>query len=177
MSFILLMGLIGIVFLLYFKKPILSIVSENHGIVSKLQDSKWFQDYRLAGVFLFGINAVLFISTILMLYGLTLLTIPYVHLIIMLFAVVVSIYFWLVVHKSWKGSRMERVKMSLIGISFYIGSTLLFIYWLVTLTPSYPGEDTFIIAIGLILAIIVTSVACIVCFIITGITKDRLSRG
>ena len=60
--------------------------------------------------------------------------------------------------------------MGTIGSSFYGVLSILFIYWLVTLEPSYPGEDTFMQAIGLMLGTIVTTVAFITCFIITGYT-------
>lgn len=50
---------------------------------------------------------------------------------------------------------------------------VIFIYWLVILKPSYPGEDTFMRAIGLVLGIIVTTVACISCFIITGYSNKK----
>jgi hypothetical protein len=63
--------------------------------------------------------------------------------------------------------------MATVGSSFYVISSFLFIYWLVTLKPSYPGEDTFMRAIGLVLGVIVTTVAFISCFVITGYSNKK----
>lgn len=57
-----------------------------------------------------------------------------------------------------------------LGSSFYMLLTLVLVYWLVTLKPSLPGDDPFMKAVGLVIAIIVTAVAGMTCFTITGLS-------
>ncbi|ALC80302.1 MULTISPECIES: cation-translocating P-type ATPase [Bacillus] len=175
MTFILLIGTVGVILTLFFIKPLTGKVGSNHKLVHKLKDTKWFQNHWLAGMFLFIVNAVLFFSTGLILYVfvLTYFLIPYVHLFIMLFAAIVSIFLWILIYKAWQGTKINRLKMGFIGSSFYIVLTVIFVYWLLTLKPSYPGDDTFMGAIGLLFSIIVTSVAFITCFVITGFYKNE----
>lgn len=63
--------------------------------------------------------------------------------------------------------------MAAIGSSFYSILTLLFAYQLVTLEPLYPGDDPFMRALGLYIGIIVTVVAFLSSFIITGFTNRK----
>ncbi|MBS4201813.1 hypothetical protein KHA93_19600 [Bacillus sp. FJAT-49732] len=59
--------------------------------------------------------------------------------------------------------------MSGIGSSFYLFLFLGFLYMAITLEPSNPENDTFMAFIGLVLAMFVSVVAMIVCFILTGL--------
>lgn len=173
MTTILLIGMVGVILILFFIKPLTGKIGGNNKLVHKLKDTKWFQNHWLAGIFLFILNAILFFSTGLVLYVLTYFLIPFVHLFVMLFAVIVSIFLWTLICMAWQGTKRNRLKMGGIGSSFYIFLTFIFVYWLVTLKPSYPGDDTFMGAIGLFFTIIVTSVAFITCFVITGFLKKE----
>lgn len=169
----LLIGLLGLFLIIFIKRPIIEIIGENNKLVHKLKNAMWFQNHWLSGIFLFVMNAVLFFSTGLMLYVLTYYLIPFIHLLVMIFAVIGSIFLWIIINKAWQSTNRNRLKMATVGSSFYIISSLLFIYWLVTLKPSYPGEDTFMRAIGLVLGVIVTTVAFISCFVITGYSNNK----
>ncbi len=172
MALILLIGLLGVGLVLFFQRPIIDMLSEDHTLVHKLKDSTWFQNHWLSGIFLFLMNGFLFFSTGLVLYLSMYLFIPYVHLLVMFCAVIASIFLWILIHKAWQGTKRNRLKIGMIGSSFYIFLTCIFIYWLMTLKPSYPGEDTFMGAIGLVFAIIVTAIAFITCFVITGFQRE-----
>ena len=161
-------GLIAAFFVLFFRAAIVGSISENNIFVKWLQRSKWFQNRILAGGILFLMNGVLFMSTVGILYGLMIFFIPYVHFIVMIAAVVMSIWLWSIVHKAWKGSNKGRIVVASVGSSFYFVLTVLFVYMYVQIEPYYPGEDTFMRALGLSLASVVTAVACITCFVITG---------
>ena len=91
----------------------------------------------------------------------------------MLSAVIISFALRSVVNKAWQGEKKERIIMATIGSSFYLILTAVFLYKYVTIEPYFPGEDTFMRALGLLLAIIVTSVAFISCFVITGFSKSK----
>ena len=173
MSFILLIGILGGVFVIFLKNPIIDLVKQNNKLVYKLKNAKWFQNYLLSGIFLFVMNAILFFLTVLVLYVLMYFLIPFVHLLVMFLAVIGSIFLWIVINKAWQGTKRNRLKMAIIGSSFYICLTSIFFYWLVVLKPSYPGDDTFMRVIGLVFAITVTVVAFTTCLVITGFSKKN----
>jgi len=173
MTSILFIGLLGVLFVIVFKRPILGNLGRNNKWVHKLKNVKWFQNHWLAGLFLFVMNAVLFLLTGIVLRILGYFVIPYVHLLIMFLAVIGSIYLWGLIHNAWEGSKRNRMKLGALGSSFYMLLTFTFVYWFVTLKPSYPGEDTFMRAISLLFAIIVAAVAFITCFIMTGFSKKK----
>lgn len=176
MSFILLIGILGVLLAIFFKSPIMDMTGKDNKLVDKLKNAKWFQNHWLSGIFLFFMNAILFFSTVLVLFGLMFLLIPNIHLLVMLLAVIGSIFLWIFINKAWQGTKRNRLKMGIVGSSFYIFLTFMFVYWLVTLKPSYPGDDTFMAAIGLDIAIIVTIVAFITCLIITGFSKKGVDK-
>lgn len=80
----------------------------------------------------------------------------------------VIVGFLVVAGASWKGTKGNRIKASAVGSSFYAWLALGFVYMLMTLQPAYPGEDTFMRAIGLMLGIIVAATAFVSCLLITG---------
>lgn len=170
-------AIIGALFLLFFRAPIAGNFSGTNALVKKLQKFKWFQKSYLAGVMLFLVNATLFFGCLGVLYVLTFVFIPYIHFLVMIMAVVLSIWFWIGCNKAYKGSNNERILLAIVGSSFYFGLTIIFVYMYVGIEPYYPGEDTFMRSLGLLLASIITAVACIVCFIITGFFNRILYPG
>lgn len=173
MSSILLIGFIGVILVMFLKNPIISTFGDNNKLVKYLRSTKWFQNHWITGIFLFVMNGVLFFSTCLVLYVFTHFMIPYLHLLVMFLAVIGSIFLWMLINNAWQGIRRNRLKMGVVGSSFYIFLTVIFIYMFVSLKPSYPGEDTFMRAFGLLFAMIVTTTASITCFVITGISKKK----
>lgn len=158
---------------IFFRRPIIGICSEDSSLVRKLRHSGWFQNHWRSGTFLFIMNAVLFFSTFFVLYGLTYISIPYVHVVIMLLAVIGSIFLWAIVNKSWQGTKRNRLKMAAAGSSFYLFLSIAFLYMFVTLQPSYPGEDVFMKGVGILFALIVAAVAFITCYVFTGFSKKE----
>ncbi|OEH94449.1 hypothetical protein [Bacillus solimangrovi] len=174
MTIILLLGIICMFFLLVNKPHISVFLSEKIILGKILEKSKWFQNYKYAGIFLFIMNAFLFSCTIVILYLLMKLSIPFLHLIVMCAAVIISVIVWFSVCQAWNGSKKQQLMVGFVGSSFYLILTIIFVYWLVTLKPSHPDEDMFMAMIGLFFASIVTSVAFLVCFIITGFPIDKV---
>lgn len=173
MSLMIVIGLLGMILVLFFKRPIIDILNEDHKLVHKLKNAIWFQNHWLSGCFLLIMNTLLFLSTCLVLFGLMYVITPYVHLFVMFLAVIGSIYLWVVINKAWEGTKRNRLKMGTIGSSFYLALAIIFLYMLVTLEPSYPGEDTFMKAIGLLFAFVIATVAFITCFVFTGFPKKN----
>ncbi|MEH7514708.1 hypothetical protein V7146_18495 [Gottfriedia acidiceleris] len=158
-----------VVFVILVKRDKVSfMLGENNKLVYKLKNTSWFQTHLISGIFLFIVNATLFFSTCLIIYLLTYLLIPFLHLLVMILAVFGSFLLWMIVNKAWQGTYANRIKMSILGSSFYILLSILFLYWLLTLEPSYPGEDLFMRSIGLMLGLIVSVVAFLSCLITTG---------
>lgn len=176
MSLILFVGSLIMLVIIFFKNPILSQLGKGNPFVHLLKKTPWFQSHWRAGILLFFMNTALFSTTILALYIVGYFVIPYVHLIFMVLAVCTSIYLWVSVNKAWQGSKGDRLKLATIGSSFYMGLTVLFTFLYITLEPSYQGEDIFMQAMGLFLAIIVTTTAWITCFFITGFYQQNMEK-
>ncbi len=158
-----------VVSIILFKRDKVSyMLGENNKLVFKLKNTSWFQNHLMSGIFLFIVNATLFFTTCLIIYLLTYLLIPFLHLLVMVLAVFGSFYFWMIVNKAWQGTNANRIKMSILGSSFYIFLLILILYWLLTLEPSYPGEDLFMSSIGLMFGLMVSIVAFLSCLITTG---------
>lgn len=166
-------GIIGVLVVLMNKKTIVAKMNQNNILVRKLTNARYFQNPWLAGVFLFVTNGFLFTLAILMLYTLIQFLIPFLHLFVMLIAICGSIYVWLSINIAWQGSKSNRMKMGFIGSSFFAFMMILFFYWFITLEPSYPDEDMFMEAIGLVMAITITAVAFITSFFITGFSNFK----
>lgn len=166
-------GLLGVFFIIFNKSRIIEIIGDNNTLIHKLENAMWFQNHWLSGIFLFLMNAGLFLLTALFLYGLTYFFIPFVHFLVMFFAVIGSLFLWVIINKSWQGTKRNRLKMAAIGSSFYIILSLLFLYMLMTIKPFYPGEDTFMREIGLNMGLVVTTVAFISCFVFTGYSNKK----
>ncbi|PEC48426.1 hypothetical protein CON00_16070 [Bacillus sp. AFS096315] len=160
-----------LVFIILFKRgAVSSKLSENNKLVFKLKNTSWFQNHLMSGFFLFIMNATLFFTTCLVIYLLTYLLIPFLHLLVMILAIFGSFFLWIIVNKAWQGTNANRIKMSILGSSFYILLSILFLYWLLNLEPSYPGEDLFMSSIGLMFGLIVSIVAFLSCLITTGVS-------
>lgn len=171
MSIIILFGLFAMGLVLLFKGAIIDKLGSNNKLADKLQNATWFQNHWYAGFFLFLMNAILFVSTVGLIFISGYFNILYIHLLLMILAVVGSIYVWASIQIAWRGSKGNRLKMSTIGTGFYIFLTVLLVYWFITIEPAYEGEDTFMRAIGILFGIIVTTVASLSCFVFTGFSR------
>lgn len=168
----LLIGVLGVLIVIFSKNSLIDAIRNNNKLVHKLKNAKWFQNHLLSGLFLFIMNAILFFLTVIILYVLMYLVIPFAHILVMFLAVIGSIFLWICINQAWQGTKRKRLKMGIVGSGFYVLLTVIFLFWLVTLKPSYPGEDTFMGAIGLVFAIIVSLVAFTTCLVITGFSKN-----
>jgi hypothetical protein len=173
MSLFLLSGIMGMFLIIILKKPITRMIGHENQIVQRFTNTGWFQNYWFGGIFLFAFNAVLFSSIWLILLALMYLRIPFFYLFVMGGGVILSIYSWVVISHAWQGSKINRLKMGLLGSSFYVLLALFFVYRIITLKPSYPGEDTFMAFIGLVIGFIVATIASITCLIFTGLSQRK----
>ncbi|MEH7238942.1 hypothetical protein [Bacillus sp. JJ1562] len=173
MTLFLLLGIMLLIIVGTNRNKLMNFIGPGNRLVKKLSSYEWFQKPWLSGLFLFVLNAILFGSTLLILFGLGFLTIPYIHLIIMFGAVLISLVCWTIVLYAWNGDKKGRILRGFIGSSFYLILTLVFAYMIVTLEPQFPGDDTFMAFIGLVMAITVTGVAFITCFLFTGFFERK----
>ncbi|MFS0574544.1 hypothetical protein AB1K83_02855 [Sporosarcina sp. 179-K 3D1 HS] len=173
MSILLVLGSFLIVIFLLNKQAFFQMTSTNTFLVQKLSNARWFHNQWYSGIFLFFLNAILFSVAVLLILLSGKLTIPYLHLAIMLLATIVSIYLWLSIHHAEEKGKRERVIMSAIGSSFYLLLLAVFVYMIVNLGPGTPENDTFMAFIGLLFASFVSFIALITCFCITGLSKKQ----
>ncbi len=173
MTSFLLLGIIGVAFLLilYKRKPALEGSAANRKMVHLLSQAPWFQSHWRAGLFLFVTNALLFAATLLILYSLLFLNIPYIHLLIMFLAAAFSIRLWLDIKLAWRGAAKERLKAGLIGSSFYLIIFVIFLYQFASAEPEFPGDDPFMRAIGFFFGMIVAATAAISCVAAIGFSS------
>ncbi|RDZ10962.1 hypothetical protein C3744_21510 [Priestia megaterium] len=146
------------------------------GMVERLSKKKWFQNHWLSGGYLFGINALYFGTTMLLLYLLMYTDIPYLHIVLMFLATIVSIFTWSTVSTAWTGPFKNRLKMALTGSSFYLILALIMVIQWLSVKPLYPNEDTFMRALGWMLGFFVSAVAFSICFIFTAFLGKRSAR-
>ncbi|RFB17867.1 hypothetical protein DZB84_08435 [Bacillus sp. HNG] len=173
MTLFLMVGILLMILVGVNRNKLVTSIGLNNGLVKKLSSYEWFQNPWLSGLFLFVLNAILFGSTLLILFLLGFLTIPYIHLLVMFGAVIVSLVAWIILLHAWTGDKKGRILRGFIGSSFYLLLTLIFTYMIVTLEPQFPGHDTFMAFIGLVMAITVTLVAFITCFLFTGLFERK----
>lgn len=171
LSIILLFGLTMVLLIVIFRHTLFMNIEG----IRRLSTQKWFHNHWLSGVFLFFVNASFFGTTALLLYLLTLIEIPFIHILIMIFAVVISILAWANISRSWQGTRKNRFKMGFLGSSFYLLLALIIIYQWINLKPSYPGDDTFMAGIGLLFGFVVSFVAFITCLCFTAFSKRDIN--
>jgi hypothetical protein len=174
MSMFLIVGVLAIILFLFLRKPIVKKLESFGYLELDSEKHRWLNSHWKARGILFGVNALLFSCTILI--GISYLLIPYLHIFIMIGAVIVSLIVWIKFARSWSGSKLNQWKFALIGSSFYVVMIIFFSYWYVTLEPSYPGEDLFMAGIGLMMAIFVSFVAFLTCLIVVGTSNNRSYR-
>jgi hypothetical protein len=161
-TLVIVLGLIGV--FIFMRKP--SEKAYTFKWIHSLNKYEWFQNPWAVGCFLFGMNLVLFGTTGLILYGLTLMMIPYLHLVIMLAAVVVSILVWSSLGRAKEWEKGGRLKAGMVGSSFYLCLFLFILYQWVTYVPQYTGEDGVMTSVGFFLGLLVSGMAFIICFMI-----------
>jgi hypothetical protein len=173
---IILIGLVGVLVLTLFSNPLTEVISKNNKLIDSLRSNKLFHHYGATGVLMFLLNAFLFFFTMLVLYGLQWLAIPFLHIIVMFLAVGASLFVWLTINLAWQGEAKDRLKVGVIGSSFYFFLTAFFLYKYVTIEPMFPGDDPFMRAIGFLFAVIVALVAFVTCFFLTGFVRGKSFR-
>ncbi|SFA71181.1 MULTISPECIES: hypothetical protein [unclassified Bacillus (in: firmicutes)] len=163
MTFIILMGIVIIAFVILKREKISESSNFDIPFIRLISKQTWFSNPWLSGIFLFFVNVVLFGATALLLLVLTKFTVPFLHILIMVAAVAISILAWKTISRSWHGTKKDRIKMGVVGSSFYLFLTLWIAYEWFNLKPKFPGDDTFMAAVGLTFGFIVTIVAFITC--------------
>jgi MFS family permease len=155
------------------KNSLLKWVGNHHWIVRQLSSRHWFKNKWKSGFFLFFLNAVLFFAAAACILLSSVLMIPYLHLLIMVAAVFISIYLWIAFRRSDEKNRRDQFMAGLVGSSFYLVLFFIFLFMFLAMEPATPEHDTFMAAIGLMFGMIVALVAWITCLLITGTAKKE----
>lgn len=168
-----LMGPFLVLIILVNKWSIIGMLGENNKLVNTLKNTRWFQSYWYAGLFLFMMNAILFLSTGFLLFYVV--RQSFYQVLVISVAILGSFFVWGIIHKAWQSKNRKHLKMGAIGSSFYVLLSMVFMYWSWALEPSYPGEDTFMKWLGLLIGVFITMVAGVSCFIFTGLSNKIVS--
>lgn len=165
-------GLICLLVLLLFASPLMNRLGGNK-IIKHLQEARWFQNPWLAGIFLFSMNLLLFTFTTLLLYLPTYFAVPTSPLFIMAAAVIASLLLWAFANQGFQGTKRERLKMSLVGSSFYSLLTIGFVIWLQKTPFAIQEDDLFMRDIGLMFGTLVSFVAFLTSFFVTTLQRKK----
>ncbi|HEY4392221.1 MAG TPA: hypothetical protein VGN02_12820 [Paenibacillus sp.] len=98
---------------------------------------------------------------------LTYVSIPYIHMLLPVLGVTLSIFFWQFIRTSWQGLGKRRIGMALVGNSFYLILFLYAVIQFITIKPAFEGDDTFMRAFGMVLLGFIALVAYIISLILT----------
>lgn len=175
MTFLILIGIVIIAFGILKRKKISETSNFYIPIIRVISKQKWFSNPWYSGIFLFFVNVLLFGSTAFLLIFLTKFTIPFLHIFIMIAAVGLSILTWKTISRSWHGTKKDRIKMGMVGSSFYLFLTIWIVYEWYNLKPAFPGDDTFMAAVGVTFGFIVSIVAFITCLTLS-ISTNKLTN-
>jgi hypothetical protein len=106
-------------------------------------------NYWGAGALLFIANALLFALALFMTFFIMLFDMT----LVLIVCIPLSIYVWYLFSKNWQGSYKDKIKMAVIGSSFFVA----FIGWVIwkytTFEPAYPGDGLLMSWIGVPIAL------------------------
>ncbi|AXI00192.1 hypothetical protein DV702_10945 [Sporosarcina sp. PTS2304] len=157
-------------------KPLLiGIVSPANFLARKLAAAYWFQQTVWSSLFLFLLNALLFSATAAILFILSYAFIPFLHLPVMIGAVLCSLFSWISIYHADRKSRKQRLVMAGLGSSFYLCLFAFITYRIFTpiIGTEISEQDDFMEFIGLFFMGLVSLTAWFVCLLITGIYRKE----
>lgn len=169
---VLLIGLTAVVlFTIFINKRAMISFSESNPFMQKINSWGWVQNPWFCGTVVFLLNGIIF-SFILALFflGAYILLLP-------LLGIGLSFMLWFAAKQVFREGGLSRYVMSLLGSSFYLILAVYFMIRLITLEPQYEGEDTFMAALGLLIATIITSTAFVIGFITLLLPKRSMQKG
>lgn len=172
-------GILLVMIVLIRKNTLMRRIDGGHWAVRKMMEQNWIHNQWVSGLFLFVLNMVIFGAFIFLFFVSGWLMIPYIHLVIMLGATILSIYLWMAVRVSCRFEKRKQVITGFIGSGFYLMLFIVLFYQFWTLDPGTPEQDTFMAAIGLMFGMVASAVAWLVCFLITGMPgngRDRVAN-
>jgi hypothetical protein len=152
--------------MLLIKNSILANINTKSNLSLKFQSTEWFQNPIYSGGFIFFMNAIYFSIALLLIFILNKTGLHFLYFLIVFAVMFLSIWFWCLINVSWKGSKSDRIKMAIIGSSFYLFVGLFFLYKFMNLKSSHTS-----IGFGLLLGTIVSVIGCITCFLFTALEK------
>lgn len=145
--------LAGILFtlILITKQRDIATVGIVRNITHKLKSRSLSTNYWQAGITLFVANAALFALAFVILFFL-----PYGAMVGLCLCIPLSLFTWMLFSEVWRGSWKDKVRMAFIGSTFFLFFLGWILWYYATLEPAYPGDDLFMVWIGVIIASIFT---------------------
>ncbi|MMZ55460.1 hypothetical protein D1872_173140 [compost metagenome] len=165
-------GIVGLLFALLLQGVVFSPSRRLYGKLVAMEKNIWLQNPWRCGFVVFGFNAVLFTLVLAIAWG-SMMASATSGILIPLFlyapvAVAVSILGWLWIGRIRRHSFADRAKVALTGSGFYWLLSVAAWIRLQTLEPRFPGEDTFMAAIGFVFLLMIACVAAFLCTLLLG---------
>lgn len=175
MSIVLIGGFLFFVVLLLKKSIVLGLFSQTGRVAETLAASAWFEHVFWSGLFLFLANAGLFGMTWAALISLSYFFIPYLHLLVIVFAILASIFLWTSIYHADKKPDRQRLAMGWIGSSFYLIllGVSIFRIFAPEIDFNAPEQDQFMEFIGMLFFGFVAFTAWFTCLVITGVYRKN----
>lgn len=152
-------------------RKIYNRIGTDYKFISKIKNKKWFENYWMSGLAFFFLNALLFSLVNGILYLLSLVRMQIhsygliINLLVLISGITGGLFLWFIIRNLWRGTSVNRIKMSMIGSSFYAIVELVCIYNFLNENYPFPNMELYFANLSYV---IVVAVLFLASFSITG---------
>lgn len=152
-------------------RKIYNRIGTDYKFINKIKIRKWIESYWISGMAFFFLNALLFylVNVILYLLSLVRFQLHSFGLIVGTFVLMMGItggfFLWFIIRNLWRGTTVNRLKMSIIGSSFYAIVELVCIYKFINESYPFPNMELYYANLTYV---IVSAVIFLASFTVTG---------
>jgi len=134
-------------------------IGTNYEFLNKIKNKKWFQNHWICGLIVLFQNALLFSIASVLIYLISLpdilhdiMDLQYFFIIVVLTITLTgSFLLWIIVRNIWQGTFANRMKMSIIGSSFYVLVELVCIYNFISTDYPLPDKELYFANLTLVI--------------------------
>lgn len=170
MQYIFLISLMMMVICVFLKPKLIQLARKNEKVRRKIKGLTWFNNHWYVGFSLFIGNAVIFFVSLLLIFFVSFTPVPFLHVVIFILTALVSLYFWSIINVSWHGTKIERLKLGTVGSFFYVFISIQLFFE--SLGYNLNGNHESIELLGLLINILISGVAFMVCFFYTSFSSS-----
>ena len=171
MHIILFISLIVLIICAIFKPKLLQLARRNQKVIEKIEALTWFTNHWYAGFALFIGNAFIFLSSLLFIFIVSFIPIPFLHVVIFIMSSLISLYFWSIINVSWHGDKLGRLKIGAVGSFFYVFISFHLLFELHNYNLN-EVQETFEL-IGLFINLLISGIAFVLCILYTSFSSNE----